>query len=118
MTRHILVVDDEDDIRETVAGVLEEEGYTVERATNGAEALRAVERDRPALLLMDMSMPVMDGWGLAAALKAGGIVLPIVVMTAAKDAAASAAEVAADAYLAKPFGVEELLEVVERFCPA
>lgn len=110
----ILVVDDDPAIRRTVAEILAFEAYTVETAPDGAQALQAVERERPGLVLLDMRMPVLDGWGFAQALKERNIALPIVVMTAARDSARWAAEIGAAGHLAKPFDLLDLLAVVER----
>ena len=110
----ILVVDDDPSIRATVSEILELEGYPVETAADGAEALQAVERVRPALVLLDMRMPVLDGWGFARALRERGVELPIVVMTAAQNARTWAAEIRAAGYLAKPFDLLDLLTTVER----
>jgi two-component system chemotaxis response regulator CheY len=110
----ILVVDDDDSIRSTVSEILNLEGYPVETAADGAEALRAVERSRPALVVLDMRMPVLDGWGFAQELKARGIRLPILVMTAAQNARHWAQEIGADGYVAKPFDLMDLLNAVER----
>ncbi len=110
----ILVVDDDQDILSTVAEILEFEGYKVERASNGVEGLRAVERAHPALVLLDMRMPVLDGWGFARTLKERGISLPILVMTAAHDARRWAQEIGAEGYVAKPFNLGDLLNAVER----
>ena len=89
------------------------EEYPVATAPNGAEALAAVARDRPGLVLLDMRMPILDGWGFARALKERNITLPILVMTAAQDSENWAREVGAAGYLAKPFDLTELLEAVE-----
>lgn len=113
----VLVVDDEPDIRATVSAMLEIEGYEVDEAANGADALHAVERQPPDLILLDMRMPVMDGWGFARELRERGHVTPIVVMTAARDAARWAAEIAATSFVAKPFGFDDLLNAVERARP-
>ncbi len=110
----ILVVDDDPSIRAVVAEILDFEGYPVETAVDGATALRAVERRRPALVLLDMRMPVLDGWGFARTLAERGVRLPIVVMTAAQDAKRWADEIGAQGYLAKPFEMPDLLAVVER----
>jgi two-component system, chemotaxis family, chemotaxis protein CheY len=117
MSQHILIIDDDPAIRETLAEVLEEEGYTVEVANNGAEGLAAIERIRPAMLLLDMRMPVMDGWSLARVLHERAIKLPVVVMTAAQETHQWSQEIAAAAVLAKPFNLNELLEVVGRTFP-
>ncbi len=108
----ILVVDDDEAILEVVADVLRFEGYPVATAIDGAEALDAVERQRPALVLLDMRMPRVDGWAFARAVAARGIELRILVMTAARDAAGWAEEIGAQGYLAKPFDIGELLEAV------
>jgi CheY-like chemotaxis protein len=110
----ILVVDDEPDIRATVSAMLESEGYDVVEATNGAEALLAIENKIPDLVLLDMRMPVLDGWGFAAELRRRGHGVPIVVMTAARDAARWASEIAASAFVAKPFGFDDLITAVEQ----
>jgi two-component system chemotaxis response regulator CheY len=110
----ILVVDDDPGILAVVAEALDLEGYTVRTATNGADALALVAEDRPRLVLLDMRLPVLDGWGFARGLKGLGIALPILVMTAAQDARRWAAEIDAQGYLAKPFELTELFGAVER----
>jgi len=113
----VLVVDDEPDIRATVSAMLEAEGYDVIEATNGAEALEAMEAAAPDLVLLDMRMPVLDGWGFASELRRRGHSVPIVVMTAARDAAHWASEIAASTFIAKPFGFDDLITAVEEARP-
>ena len=113
-SRPILVVDDDSSIRETVSEVLNMEGYRVQTARNGLEALRAIEDRAPRLVLLDMRMPLLDGWGFARALRERGLDLPIVVMTAARDARRWAQEIGARGYLAKPFELGDLLSAVEQ----
>ena len=113
--RTVLVVDDDASILDTVSSILSGEGYDVVSASTGQEALAAVARTRLVLILLDMRMPVMDGWAVARALREGDNKVPIVVMTAAESAKRWADEVGADGYLAKPFGLDELLDTVERF---
>jgi CheY-like chemotaxis protein len=110
----VLIVDDEPDIRATVSAMLEIEGYHVDEAANGADALHAVERRIPDLILLDMRMPILDGWGFARELRRRGHRTPIVVMTAARDASRWAAEIAASSFVAKPFGFDDLISAVER----
>ena len=112
----ILVVDDEPDIRATVQAMLEVEGYVVGVAANGADALAAIELEPPDLILLDMRMPVLDGWGFATELRRRGHQVPVVVMTAARDAARWAADIAAAASLSKPFRYDDLIGAVERAC--
>lgn len=112
----VLIVDDDADLRELMRMILSTEDLDVFDASNGAEALEAVIQHRPALVLLDMTMPVMDGWGFARNLDATGVPRPrIVVVTAAESAAQRAREVNADAWLAKPFEVDELVKCVRRF---
>jgi CheY-like chemotaxis protein len=110
----ILVVDDDPSIVTTVSEILDFEGYEVTTAANGAEALQSLEHVQPSLVLLDMRMPVLDGWGFARALRDRGVHLPIVVMTAAENASRWADEIGADGYVAKPFELIDLLEAVER----
>jgi CheY-like chemotaxis protein len=121
----ILVVDDDTVICGLIADVLGAEGYEVATACDGAAALRILEemqgrrRPPPDLILLDMRMPVMDGRAfLAAYRRSPPPHARVVLSTAAADAAASAAEVAADGVLAKPFDLDQLIAVVEAFCPA
>ena len=109
----VLVVEDDPEIREFVTMVLEGEGYGVRGAENGQVALEQTETGAVDLILLDMRMPVLDGWGFVRQYRERTAQpVPIVVMTAAPDARARAAEVAATAYLAKPFDLHELLETV------
>ncbi len=111
----ILVVEDDDVILQTLEFVLVEEGYTVAVAANGKEALERVEEQPPRLILLDMKMPVMDGWAFAMAYRAlPGPHAPLIVMTAARDTRSRAADIGADAYIAKPFDLDTLLDLVHR----
>jgi len=95
--------------------VSQEPNPVVGEASTGSQVLPLVRRLRPDVVLLDMRMPVMDGWAVARALREQGIKVPIVVMTAAESAKRWADEVGAEGYLAKPFGLDELLGTVERF---
>ena len=111
----VLVVEDEADLLELLSTLLELEGYEVMRAANGAEALEAVEARLPALVLLDMKMPVMDGAQFARLFRARhGDAVPIVVMTAADDAQRRSSEIGAVACLGKPFELDAFLVLVER----
>jgi DNA-binding response OmpR family regulator len=115
--RPILVVDDDPTILATVSEVLDMEGFAVMTASNGAEALAAVAQREPALVLLDMRMPVLDGWGFMRAIRERGLTLTVVVMTAAADARRWGREIGAQAVLAKPFDIDELVRAVERLRP-
>jgi CheY-like chemotaxis protein len=113
--RPILVVDDDDVILLSIEYLLTEEGYAVTTAMNGEEALQRVAERPPRLIVLDMKMPVLDGWQFAAAYhQQPGPHAPIIVMTAAQDTRSRAAEIGADAFIAKPFDVERLLDLVHR----
>jgi len=112
--RPILVVDDDPEILAMLRDFLESEGLVVRTAANGAEALDALDDVAPALILLDMRMPVLDGWAFAERFHARSLTYPIVVMTAAESARRWAEEIGATAYIAKPFDVNELLETIER----
>jgi two-component system, chemotaxis family, chemotaxis protein CheY len=116
--RLALVVEDDAVIREMVAELLADEGYRVLTAAHGAAALDILRRDKPDVILLDMRMPVMDGWTFAKEYrKAMAPRVPIVVMTAALDALCWAQEIGADGVLPKPFAIEDLLAVVQRVTP-
>jgi len=110
----ILVVDDDPTILATVSEALDFEGFPVMTATNGAEALELVDRNWPSLVLLDMRMPVLDGWGFMRAVRERGLNLTVVVMTAAADARRWAREIDAQGVLAKPFELDDLLGAVMR----
>jgi CheY-like chemotaxis protein len=113
-TGPILIVDDDPALLDVIAAILKQEGYAIATATNGADALRAVDQQPPALVLLDMRMPVLDGWEFARQLEDRGLDVPIIVMTAAQDAARWAQEVSAAACLAKPFELNDLLDAIDR----
>lgn len=114
VTASILVVDDDLTILHSVAELLELEGYAVETASNGAEALEVTRNVRPGLVLLDMRMPVLDGWGYARAVADEQPRPRIVIMTAAHDARRWADEIGADGYIAKPFEADHLIDTVQR----
>jgi CheY-like chemotaxis protein len=110
----ILVVDDNATIRQTVSDLLELEGYAVVTAANGAEALRTIARAHPAVVVLDIRMPILDGPGLAKVLQDRAMGVPLVVMSADPEARRAAAEIGAEACITKPFDVEDLLAALER----
>lgn len=94
---------------------LTDEGYEVVLASNGSEALDAAQVAPFDIILLDMRMPGMDGWSFAEEYRnRPGPRVPVIVVTAARDAAARAAEIDADDYLAKPFSLDELFSLIER----
>jgi CheY-like chemotaxis protein len=111
----ILVVDDDADLRQFLRLMVTSMGFEVTCAANGQEALDVIEGHDPDLILLDMKMPVMDGWEFCRALEGRDARPPIVVLTAAPDPAARAAEVHAEGWLGKPFEYADLEAIVHRF---
>ena len=112
----VLVVDDDPDILEALSEILEAEGFEIRRARNGKEALERLEPDPPQLILLDLMMPVMDGWEFAQRLKQRPRVssIPIIVLSADRNVSNKAAEIGAVGHLAKPFELNDLLDMVRR----
>lgn len=111
----ILVVEDDAGIADLVELALTESGHRVLLAPHGRAALELLERERVDLVLLDMLMPVMNGWEFARAYRERpGPKAPIIVMTAAADAIRRGAEIDSEAVLSKPFGLDELDEVIDR----
>jgi DNA-binding response OmpR family regulator len=115
--REVLVVDDDPWIRAVVVNSLRLEGYAVREAADGRQALEKIDEHEPCLILLDMQMPELDGWGLVRELKRRGLNLSIVVMTAGTDAAQAAQDVEAMGFVGKPFALRDLLAKVEAICP-
>jgi DNA-binding response OmpR family regulator len=106
---YILIVEDDLLLQQIIAAFLRDEGFEVDTAATGAEALAHIARLAPSLVLLDVHLPDMDGLGLAQELRARGIVLPLVVMTAAHDAREWAREIGAVSYIPKPVSLPRLL---------
>ncbi len=111
MAETILVADDEASIRDLARLYLEKEGFRVLTADNGAQALAKARDDSPALLVLDLMMPEIDGWEVCRRLRSEGDMLPILILTARDQDIDKivALEMGADDYLTKPFAFEELL---------
>lgn len=112
----ILVVEDEADIRETIAALLEEDGYHVVTAANGLEGLERLRTiPRPCLVLLDFMMPVMNGQEFLALKHANDAIaaIPVVVVSAYEERARS---LEASGFVKKPIDLESLLSFVRRFC--
>ena len=107
----ILIVDDEPALRESLSRTLRFEGYTVELASNGVQAVEAVHARQPDGVILDMVMPVQDGLETCRILRAEGILVPILMLTARSDVGDRVAglDAGADDYLIKPFSLQELL---------
>jgi two-component system, cell cycle response regulator DivK len=121
MSRCILVVEDQMDNRQILRDLLGNAGYELLEAENGAEALTTVARQRPDLILMDIQLPVMDGYEATRRLKADPATksIPIIVVTsyALSGDETKAREAGCDAYVTKPFSPRQLLGKVREFLP-
>ena len=113
--RKVLLVDDDDELAEVVRKVLRDAGYSVATVRDGAAALELIRHSAPDLILLDLAMPIMDGFSFATqyrrtAPNGAGIVL----LTGNPQAADIARSLGADGVIRKPFTLDELLTAVER----
>jgi CheY-like chemotaxis protein len=109
---HVLVVDDEPQVRATVREALRYEGYVVTEAENGAEALAAIANAPPDLVLIDLWMPVMDGWQLRRRLLESHPHLPVIVLSAVELKSEDLIRLEADAVIEKPFDLDDLYAAI------
>ena len=117
--RSLLVVEDDADIRETLDGLLSMEGFHVIGCSNGREALDWLHASpKPDVILLDLMMPVMDGWQFRVVQKQDPELSAIPVVALSADATAKAAAIDADAYLKKPVEYETLLETIDHLLVA
>lgn len=114
---YVLVVDDDPAIRGLVGDALRGEGYAVDMAAHGREALEAMRARRPATVVLDLIMPVMDGFSFMEACHVEQLCdgVPIVVISAVHDALERIAEVPVHACIAKPFDLDDLVRTVAQF---
>jgi CheY-like chemotaxis protein len=117
--KRVLVVEDDVDIQEALAQLLENEGYTVTSADNGLNAMSYLHgNEQPCVILLDLMMPIMDGWQFRAEQRKDPKLanIPIVVLSAHGAAPQHAAALEAVTYLKKPIDLDLLLATVKRFC--
>jgi CheY-like chemotaxis protein len=119
--RTILVVEDEASVRALVSDVLRDEGFEIEEADDGAQALAVLEREparEPKLcaVLLDVMLPYLDGVSLLRQLRARGAEVPVVAMSASAEHLHAAVTAGARGALAKPFDIDHLVDVVRRCC--
>lgn len=112
----VLIVEDDDALRDTLAAILEFEGYAVCQARDGLHALQVLNHHTPELIILDLMLPRMDGFTFAAELERRGLraSIRILVLTADGRAPEKAARMAADAAMHKPFDLSLLLDEIER----
>jgi CheY-like chemotaxis protein len=112
----VLVVDDEPQVRATITEALELEGYVVAQATNGQEALSLLA-GRPEVIVLDLWMPVMDGWAFRRAQLASHPQIPVIVLSALDLTSDRLQELRADALVGKPFDLDVLYGAVQDVLP-
>ena len=114
-SRPILVVDDDSAIRDSERQILADNGFRVVEARDGGEALRAIDLEPPALIILDVQMPGIDGPTFARELRTRLRRVPLVILTGVADPKREADRCNAEAYLRKPFDADELVRIVRRF---
>jgi CheY-like chemotaxis protein len=119
-SQHILIVDDEAVIRDMMVDILDLEGYAVEVARNGREALTILQEAAPDaryLIFLDLMMPVMDGYEFCACLQSDATQRQryTVVIMSALDHLARAASLHADASMSKPFNVDDIMDIIQTY---
>ena len=116
-----MIVDDDGDIREAIAEALSDQDYGVVEAANGEEALaqlRAAGETRPCVILLDIMMPIMDGWQFRDAQRNDPAIrdIPVVVLSAHASISEAANDMAVTDFLRKPVKLDTLLAAVARYC--
>ena len=122
MSQRILIVEDDDGLREILQLVLQQEGFVVDTCADGQQALdyfevAKKENRRLAMVMLDLNMPGVDGWEVSKWLDSDPVLgkVPVVVISATQEHGEAAKKLHADAYLVKPFSTDEILGVVGLF---
>ena len=119
--KRVLVVEDTEDNRQIIRDLLSSAGYEIIEATTGGQGVAMAAEHRPDLILMDMQLPVLDGYEATRRIKADPALrdIPVIAVTsyALSGDAAKAREAGCDAYIAKPFSPRELLGKVREMLP-
>jgi len=111
----VLIVEDDPDVRELIHLILEEEGLVVETAADGREALDRIVRRRPALVTLDLNLPLVNGEEVAVAVRATyGNTVPIILISGDDQIAEKAQTLGTAGYLCKPFDIDDLITAVRR----
>jgi DNA-binding response OmpR family regulator len=110
----VLIVDDDAVVRGSLAAVLECEGFVVDEAQDGAQALARAAAFRPNLVLLDLNMPQMDGWTAFAKLDRVRPLVPVIVITARPHQYEEAVRLGVDAFMEKPLNIPVLVRAIKR----
>lgn len=113
--RPILIVDDDSATRDIERQILADNGFRVVEARDGSEALRAIDVEPPALIILDVQMPGIDGPTFARELRTRLRRVPLVILTGVPDPKREADRCNAEAFLRKPFDADELVRIVRKF---
>lgn len=108
----LMVVEDDPNIRALIRDLLTDEGYSVDEAANGAEALAILTTCKPDLILLDLNMPVMSGWAFMQEIRKTGKHMPVIIVSVQVKSKEEAAQLGAVDYLRKTFELADLLEKV------
>ena len=117
--RPVLIVDDDHGIRGVLTQILQDEGHPVSTASNGLEALQKLNDSvRPCVILLDLMMPVMNGWEFMSRRRDMDEIaaIPVVVISADRAAREKASAIGAEDCLEKPIDLNRLIDTVERYC--
>jgi two-component system, cell cycle response regulator DivK len=121
MSKRILVVEDQPDNRQIIRDMLSATDYEVAEAEDGEEALAAIAKQRPDLILMDIQLPILDGYEATRRIKADPALrtIPIIAVTsyALSGEAEKAREAGCDDYVPKPYSPRELLAKIRQYLP-
>ena len=113
--RKVLVIDDDDELADVVRQILREAGHSVATVRHGAAALELTKHISPDLILLDLSMPIMDGWSFVTQYRRnGGQGTRILLLTGNQHAHEIARTLQADGYITKPFDMHDLVAIVDR----
>jgi CheY-like chemotaxis protein len=111
---HVLIADDDAVVRASLAAVLQSEGYEVDEASNGIEAVTRAIKHKPDLILLDLNMPHADGWTAFSQLDQFNPLLPVIIITARPNQYPEAVRVGVDAFMEKPLDIPILINAVKR----
>jgi CheY-like chemotaxis protein len=115
---NVLIVEDDPDILSSLAEVLREEQFEVDTAANGYQALSRLEAQMPDLILLDLMMPLMDGWKFleVARQRFPAMRAPVVLLSAVHGLSDEAQRLGVSAFLAKPFDLEDVARISHELC--
>jgi two-component system, cell cycle response regulator DivK len=119
MSKRILVVEDQSDSRQIIRDMLAGTDYEITEAENGEKALAAIAKQRPDLILMDIQLPIMDGYTATSRIKSDSALrsIPIIAVTSYALEEKKAREAGCDDYVPKPFSPRQLLAKIRQYLP-